>query len=143
MALTRARTAPGKPGGTGTGMGALEGTGIGALEGSSTANMHQDCLAEGCDGGEPPWHNTHCPDLYLPRAWAVPRAPEHLQQELGTSRVLHRRVRASRQGNHRVHQQTPGHTELGSHSTDFFPGVSWDVDTRLSSNFIPPRVLLG
>ena len=96
MALTRARTAPGKPGGTGTG--------TGALEGSDTTNMHQDCLAEGCDGGEPPWHNMQHPDVYIPCAWAVPRAPEHLQQELGTSRVLHSHVRAIRQGNHHVHQ---------------------------------------
>lgn len=88
MALTGVRTAPREPGGTGTGMR--------AMEGSSTANTHQDCLAEGCDGGDPPWHNTQRPDVYLSCARAVPRAPEHLQRELGTSKVLHSCVRAIR-----------------------------------------------
>lgn len=127
MALTQERT--GSPGEAG-----WDRHRAGALEGRGTAHMHQGCLAGVCGGGEPPQHVTQRPELCLPGAWAVHRSPQHPQQELGASRVLHSHIRAIGWGNHHVHRQLAGCTRLGSHSTDLFLGVRWDTDTRLSSN---------
>lgn len=104
MALTRARTA------------SETSTGEGTLKGRGTAKMHQVCLAEGCDGRDPP---RSCNTL----RFSSHRAAQHLQQELSTFRVLQSCIGLIRWRNHHIHQQTSRHAGLHSHSTNFFFGI--------------------